>query len=118
MPLEELEIHLREAMEQSVRAGFSDPVAFDIAARQIGNPKVLKNEFKKSERTFMKKIMIILAGIFVMFIGTRLILPALAAYRDMGHVWNSPHLKYFLFGVAIVTAGVGTTIVGFKKRKA
>jgi hypothetical protein len=45
--LEELESHLRESMEQQVRAGHNPQQAFDAATQQIGQANVLHQEFAK-----------------------------------------------------------------------
>jgi hypothetical protein len=67
VPLEELESHLHEDIERQVEAGLNEQTAFEISVRQIGQPKMLKSEFKKSERTSMKTILpcagVLLAGI-------------------------------------------------------
>src|SRR5476651_1125481 len=76
IPLEELEIHLREDMEQQMRSGLSAQKAFEIAAQRIGQASLLRSEFKKSERTFMKPTLMVLIGIFAVLFGTALILPA------------------------------------------
>jgi hypothetical protein len=117
VPLEELEIHLREEIERQMKSGLSEQKAFEMSVQQIGQPKMLKREFKKVERTLMKKIIIILAGVFGMFIGTGLILPALAWYRDHGAM-PAEHLEPLLLGAVIVVGGLSTAIYGFKKRKA
>ena len=117
VPLEELEIHLREEIERQMKSGLDEQKFFEIAVLQIGQPKILHSEFKKNERTFMKKIMTILLGIFGVFVGVGFILPALAKYRDLG-IWTGEQMAYCLLGVAIVIAGMSTTIFGFKKRKA
>jgi len=46
-PLEELENHLREEMEQQLRAGAEGPQAFANAAERIGRPEALRLEFEK-----------------------------------------------------------------------
>lgn len=46
-PLDELESHLREDVEERVHAGLDEPSAFQAAARQVGTPSLLKAEFKK-----------------------------------------------------------------------
>ena len=79
VPLEELEIHLREEIERQMKSGLNEQTAFEISIRQIGQPKVLNSEFKKSERTFMKRTLIILIGIFAVLFGPAVFLPALAA---------------------------------------
>lgn len=48
VPLEELESHLREDIEQQVRAGADEARAFEIAAQRIGSPAPLKKEFMKT----------------------------------------------------------------------
>jgi hypothetical protein len=117
VPLEELEIHLHEEIERQMKSGLNEQKAFEISVQTVGQPKTLNNEFKKSERTFMKKIMTVLLGIFGVFIGVGFILPALAKYRDLG-IWTGEQMAYCLLGVAIAVAGMSTAIFGFKKRKA
>jgi hypothetical protein len=47
VPLDELECHLREEIEQQMRSGLSAQQAFEVAARGIGGANVLKAEFVK-----------------------------------------------------------------------
>lgn len=47
VPLEELEIHLREEIELQIRSGFTEQQAFEIAAGKIGQVNSLEHEFKK-----------------------------------------------------------------------
>lgn len=117
VPLEELESHLREAVEQHQRTGFSDQFAFEIAVRQIGQPNLLMREFKKSERTFMKRTLIVLVGIFGVLFGAAFILPALAWYRDHGAM-PAAQMGFLLLGVVIAVGGLSAAIYGFKKRSA
>ncbi|HSY19433.1 MAG TPA: permease prefix domain 1-containing protein [Candidatus Acidoferrales bacterium] len=49
VPLEELENHLREEINQQIRAGLNEHQAFESAYAQIGRADRLKTEFKKSE---------------------------------------------------------------------
>jgi hypothetical protein len=117
VPLEELEIHLREEIERQMKSGLNEQKAFEISDQKIGHPKKLNSEFKKSERTFMKKIMIVLLGIFGVLIGVGFILPALAKHRDLG-IWTGEQMAYCLLGAAIVIAGMSAAVFGLKKRKA
>ena len=48
VPLEELEIHLREEIERQTRSGLSEPEAFNSAVKKIGQPALLKTEFSKA----------------------------------------------------------------------
>ncbi len=47
-PLEELELHLRDEIERQTKAGRNGALAFESAVRQIGQPGLLKLEFKKA----------------------------------------------------------------------
>ncbi len=116
VPLEELEIHLREEIERQMKSGLDWQTAFEFSVRQIGQPKALNGEFRKSERTFMKRTMIILIGILGVLIGTAMVLPALHLYNEQGMVHNAT--VGFLFGIPVTLIGVGAAIYGFKKREA
>ena len=117
VPLEELESHLREEIEQQTKSGLNEQKAFEISVQRIGQPKLLKTEFKKSERTFMKRTMIILVGIFGVLFGTAFILPALAKYNQQEAMVHNAAIG-FLIGIPIVLVGIGTAFYGFKRRKA
>jgi len=45
--LDELEGHLREAIDEQIQAGSNPEQAFEIAVRRIGNPHALRSEFAK-----------------------------------------------------------------------
>jgi len=47
VPLEELEIHLREEIAERIRGGWSEPAAFAESVREIGPAAALKSEFAK-----------------------------------------------------------------------
>ena len=48
VPLEELELHLREDFDRLKKTGLSEGAAFEIAVQQLGQPQALKTEFKKN----------------------------------------------------------------------
>ncbi len=48
VPLEELEIHLREEVERQGKLGLHESEAFHSAAQKIGQPESLKIEFKRN----------------------------------------------------------------------
>jgi hypothetical protein len=50
VPLEELELHLREEVERLVRSGIRQQQAFEEALLKIGPPRELKAEFSKGSR--------------------------------------------------------------------
>jgi hypothetical protein len=116
VPLEELESHLREEIEQLVKSGLPPGGAFGTAVQQIGKPQIIKTEFKKIERNRMK-LLFILLGIFGVLFGMAMVLPAMAWYRDHGAM-PAEHLWPLLIGALIVVSGFGTGIYGLKKRKA
>lgn len=49
VPLEELEVHLREEIERQERAGLGGQQAFESAIQKIGNATALKKEFRNVE---------------------------------------------------------------------
>jgi hypothetical protein len=86
VPLEELEIHLREDIERQMKSGMDAQQAFEMTALQIGQAKELKYEFAKDSRlaSFLEIELIkkewdlkwgtvlhavIFTGIFVAFVG-------------------------------------------------
>src|ERR1035438_9065186 len=50
VPLEELEIHLREEIERHTRSGLNEAEAFQAAVEKIGQAHLLQKEFKKVEK--------------------------------------------------------------------
>jgi hypothetical protein len=55
VPLEELEIHLREEIERQMKSELNEQDAFEISVQRFGQSIKIEIEFKKIERTFMKK---------------------------------------------------------------
>ena len=67
VPLEELEIHLRENIKQQVRSGLNEQQAFEVATQQIGKANMLKDEFAKVEATKKARIEKVLDTTLVIF---------------------------------------------------
>ena len=63
VPLEELEIHLREDIAQQMKSGLSAQPAFGIAVKTIGHAPELKREFKKVNAPMEMQKIIKLAGV-------------------------------------------------------
>jgi uncharacterized membrane protein len=82
VPLEELEIHLREDIERQMESGLAEQKAFEISVPQIGQPQALSHEFKKSERPFMKPTAKIIIGIVGLCAGAALQIPGGLQLRD------------------------------------
>ncbi|EEF57436.1 permease prefix domain 1-containing protein [Pedosphaera parvula] len=51
VPLEELESHLHEEIEQQMKLGRSEAEAFNSAVKKIGQARMVQSEFKKVEET-------------------------------------------------------------------
>ncbi len=82
VPLEELESHLRDEIEQHLKSGLPGQRAFEISVPHIGPPELLKKEFKKCERPFMKLTTEIIAGIVGLGAGAALQIPGSLQLRD------------------------------------
>ena len=66
VPLEELENHLREDVEERMRSGVTAQQAFETTVRQIGQGEVLRTEFARAGETIyeqLKRLFCALAGI-------------------------------------------------------
>jgi hypothetical protein len=48
VPLDELEVHVREEIERRMKTGLNEKEAFKTAAQKIGQARILKTEFKKA----------------------------------------------------------------------
>ncbi|MGA2543821.1 MAG: twin-arginine translocase subunit TatC [Verrucomicrobiota bacterium] len=76
VPLEELEIHLREEIERQTKSGLSETEAFTTALQKIGQAQMVQNEFKKIEekrevleRKLLKTLAVVLASSIALGIG-------------------------------------------------
>ena len=63
VPLEELEIHLREDIEQQVKSGLNEPQAFKAAVQRIGQANTLKSEFATAGGTRQMAVWFLLTAI-------------------------------------------------------
>lgn len=83
VPLDELENHLRDAVEHHLNAGADAAVAFEAAVHRLGAPAQLEQEFQQiNAQTFMKKnLRTILIVIAVLAVALGFILPVLAKLR-------------------------------------
>ncbi len=109
VPLEELEIHLREEIERQMKSGLSEQKAFEISVRRIGQPEILENEFKKNESTGMKK-----TGIFAIVVGSIIILRILTEHFGAAHSNQNEQRAWLVSGCAIVFFGLCNAFVYFE----
>jgi hypothetical protein len=110
VPLEELEIHLREEIEQQMKSGLNEQKAFEISVQRIGQPKMLKSEFKKSEGNIMKRIIVILTALFGTVFGGAMILPTLGRWHQTGTLLLYP----FLTGIILFVLSAGISFYGIR----
>jgi hypothetical protein len=101
VPLEELESHLREEIQQQLKLGLDEDQAFEISVQKIGRPELLGNEFQKSERTFMKMTIKISAGILGTLSGAALMVPGSIQLHNELAVANGK-LGLWLLGLVLL----------------
>ena len=109
VPLEELEIHLREEIERQMKLGLNEQKAFEVSVQQIGQPKIIDSEFKKSEGTSMKKI-----GIFAVLIGAAIILRILTEHPDAAHYRPNEQVRFLIVGGGIIFFGLSSAFFYFE----
>jgi len=117
VPLEELEIHLREDVERLIKSGLNAQTAFEISARDMGQPKTIEAEFNKSERKQMKRVLIISAGVIGVLLGMALVMPAVAQYQHVGAMTLN-EICLLLLGSGLTLGGGSVAVFTFRKRKA
>jgi len=85
VPLEELEIHLREEIEGQMKSGLSARQAFGMAVKKIGQAPELRREFKKVSAPMEMQKTIKLAGVILvavaLFCPLFMFLPCLQAHE-------------------------------------
>ena len=120
VPLEELEIHLREEIEQQMNLGLDTRCAFEIAVEKIGAGKSLKNEFQKASLFTLKlyeRIALVIGGIAIAVSSLIVLLLPVVHPKD----WEkSPEVipmlaPAILLFVVLVVVGVILAICGGKK---
>ena len=113
-PLEELESHLREEIEQQMKSGLTEQVAFHSAMQAIGQASLLKNEFDQAsgfdgwlgDNKFIKTNRIL--GAFWIVQGFWFLA---GLFPLLGHVnlssKNWPSWGFFILATALVVALAG-----------
>ena len=116
--LDELESHLREDLERRARSERDISQLFRTAVAQLGEPRSIKVQFDRiEERKYMKRVLMIGAGIVGVLVGMALVMPAVAQYRQLGAMRNGePWL--FLIGSLLTLGGCFAAIRSFRKARA
>lgn len=122
VPLEELEGHLREDVEQQVRSGSDQQAAFACAVRGIGAGGELAREFGacpgniNNSLKIMKQKLIYAAVAFVLVaVGAAFVMPAIAKWRHVGTLAGMD-IVLLLLGTVMCTFGVDCGVRRFLKR--
>ena len=82
VPLEELESHLREDIQEQMHIGLREQDAFEVCVKNIGQPKLVKKEFAKTERNLMKQMIKIGGSIIGLMVGMAFVMPAVSVWRS------------------------------------
>jgi hypothetical protein len=103
-PLDELESHLLDDVDQQMNSGLDAARAFEVAARRMGPAVELQSEFQKAHpnQQMKQKLTKILIVIAVLAFGASLILPAAAKWK--AHETFAPG-DIFQFTVTIFAYG-------------
>jgi hypothetical protein len=88
VPLEELEIHLREEIERQTEAGLSEMEAFKASVQKIGAAQAVQNEFRKVEAVKEDRQWQLVQIMLVAFTGLVPILCSSAGFSKHGVYWE------------------------------
>jgi hypothetical protein len=115
VPLEELEIHLRDAIERLVKSGINAQRAFGEAIRQIGPPNILKSEFQKANAPNVKRqrTTVIAGGVLTILVGFVLIWATVVQSRDLGNM-SSEVAGLLVLGLILVFDGAAISFLASK----
>jgi hypothetical protein len=113
VPLDELEIHLREEIVRQMRSGLNEQQSFEVSVARIGEAAMIKKEFKKIGTTMKNRMQTIamLMALFGTVFGGAMILPALGQWRDRGMLHLGPLLVGSVLAIlagCVVIYGVRT----------
>lgn len=82
VPLEELEIHLREEVEQQIKTGLSVQAAFNLAAERIGHCNQLNDEFIKARGLNKMKSRKLAGCFYVASLGVLMLVATYAMFKN------------------------------------
>lgn len=105
-PLDELESHLREDVEEQMRSGLSEQQAFELGVRRIGRADALKMEFDKVaglQEARLGKVIGIACGVFAGLFSL-LLTPKLLTVHDL----STEQRLWGLAAVALTTLSIAS----------
>ena len=89
VPLEELEIHLREEVERQMKSGFNKQNAFEISVQRIGRADALEVEFKKVEDAKEKRHRVLAYGLGLLAYSSIELMGIRASWKcEMSPAWR------------------------------
>jgi hypothetical protein len=111
VPLEELENHLREDVEQLMKSGTNAPLVFETAVQEIGKANMLKTEFEKVDGTKVARTLKQYRAVMVACLGAEALFWATCLLLKIGCLSEitTPQQMSGLAAVAvmILLAGIG-----------
>jgi hypothetical protein len=97
VPLEELESHLREEIQQQMQLGLDAQKVFENAVKKIGQANLIKSEFQKTNTLNIERIIAIVVALPTIFIGLRLTWLAIIQSRDIAKMTGNEVLFFMMF---------------------
>ncbi len=116
VPLEELEIHLREEIERQMRSGTEAQPAIEAAIQKMGRTDALKHEFQKTHFLTVERIRIkvIAGGVLTFLVGLVMLWAAVVQNRDVGKMTGET-IGLFGLGLILVFDGAAIGILASKR---
>ena len=123
VPLEELEGHLREDLEQRIHSGSGRQAAFESAVQGMGAGGELAREFGKCpskhkntlKNTMKQKLIYAAVALVLVAVGAAFVMPAVALWRHVGTLAGMD-IALLLLGIALCASGVACGARGALKR--
>jgi hypothetical protein len=112
VPLEELEIHLREEIERQTEAGLSETEAFKASVQKIGPAQAVQNEFQKVEAIKENRQWQLVQIMLVAFTGLFPILFTIAGFSKGGVYWEMTPGQI----IAALAAGAAFSLLAWSGR--
>jgi hypothetical protein len=116
VPLEELEIHLREEIEQQMRSGTEAQPVLEAAIQKIGRTDVLKNEFQKTNLPTVEetRIKVIVGGVLTLLVGFIMLWAAVVQSRDVGKM-NYEAVGLSVLALILVFDGIAISFLAAQR---
>jgi hypothetical protein len=111
VPLEELEIHLREDIEGQMKSGTNAQRAFEMAAQKVGKANMLKNEFEKIGGTKEARDLKPYRTIMVACLGVESLFWAMCLISKFGH-FSEITTAQQMSGLAAIAVMVSLASIG------